>query len=140
MAANSQTLTRAALTPQRIGRVLRAFRKYRGLTLVETARRMGVLPSRLHHWEVGQAAPPHVYLQIAEYVLVINPAFLVAPDTATMWPMPGAAVSCVYDKQGARPGVIDVTVEGPKPAPFPDEQERRATLNVALGLSARAAC
>lgn len=39
MAVNSQTLTRAALNPQRIGKVLRAFRKYRGLTLVETARR-----------------------------------------------------------------------------------------------------
>lgn len=133
--ANSQTLSRAALTPQRIGRLLRAFRKYRGITLVETARRMGVLPSRLHHWEVGQAAPPHVYLQIAEYVLVINPAFLVTPDTAGMWAMPGAVVSCVYDKQGARPGVIDVLVEGPKPGPYPDEQERRLALNIALGIS-----
>lgn len=135
MAVNSQTLTRAALNPQRIGKVLRAFRKYRGLTLVETAHRMGVLPSRLHHWEVGQAAPPHVYLQIAEYVLVINPAFLVTPDTATMWPMPGAVVSCVYDKQGARPGVIEVTVEGAKPGPYPDEQERRVAFNNTLGIS-----
>lgn len=135
MAVNSQTLTRAALNPQRIGKVLRAFCKYRGLTLVETARRMGVLPSRLHHWEVGQAAPPHVYLQIAEYVLVINPAFLVTPDTATMWPMPGAVVSCVYDKQGARPGVIEVTVEGAKPGPYPDEQERRVAFNNTLGIS-----
>lgn len=140
MAANSQVLTKAALTPQRIGVILRAFRKYRGFTLVETARRMGVLPSRLHHWEVGQAAPPHVFRQIAEYVLMINPSYFTSPDRASMWAMPGEVVTCKYSKQGARPNVIDVTVEGPKPAPYPDEQARRLVLHVALGLSTKVLC
>lgn len=68
-----------ALTVRRLGRVLRAARKFHDFTLKEVAALAGIKVSRLHHWEQGTAAPSLLHLQVLCYVLRLDPAFLFNP-------------------------------------------------------------
>ena len=77
-----------ALTVRRLGRVLRAARKFHDFTLKEVAALAGIKVSRLHHWEQGTAAPSLLHLQVLCYVLRLDPAFLYStpPRSATSTP------------------------------------------------------